>query len=324
MPNNILLAFEPNVASFNSVDTLVSQCIADNDFISGTDFKNYCGRQLEWGILTFNFTTDVEEHLRPAFIVDGQHRLYGISNFQDEDIPLLVVCLLDAALEEQAFQFIVINNKAVKVPTDNVKAIIANLDEQRLQERLLKAGVKYGEVSPVLRDIDDLPNSPFQNLLQWPRNTEENRLVPLTAVEQSLRYIRTIFPFFEDDDSSITEFFCSVWQAVKDNYPNLWGQPNKFMTKVNINALNEFIVDRLQKAWEFGLVDIFSAEQVYTQVNSVINQVPSAFWEQEWSVRVQDNANIRKLIKDDLEKIVRNLRLREHWDNKLQLPIESE
>ncbi|MBD2094467.1 DGQHR domain-containing protein [Trichocoleus sp. FACHB-591] len=318
IPNNILLAFEPNVASFKPIDAEVSQCVSD------TDFKNNCGNQLEWGILTFTFDVDVEEHLRPAFIVDGQHRLYGISNFQNEDIPLLVVCLLDAALEEQAFQFIVINNKAVKVPTDNVKAIIANLDEQKLQERLLKAGVKYGEVSPVLRDIDDLPNSPFQKMLQWPRNSEEDRLIPLTAIEQSLRYIRTIFPFFEEDDASITEFFFAVWQAVKNNYPNLWGQPNKFMTKVNLNALNEFILDRLQKAWEFGLVDIFSSEQVYIQVNSIIDRVPSTFWEHAWSIKIQDNANIRKLIKEDLERIVLNLKLRERWNNKLQLPIEPE
>lgn len=65
-----------------------------------------------------------------TLIVDGQHRLHGISEFLYEDLPVLVVCMVDASVQEQAFQFIVINNKAVRVPTDNVKAIIAHLDDK--------------------------------------------------------------------------------------------------------------------------------------------------------------------------------------------------
>ena len=68
-----------------------------------------------------------------------------------------------------------LNNKVVKIPTENVKSIIANLneEEEELQKRLLKAGVSYGKQSPVLIDINNLDSSPFQNLLKWPYNKQK-------------------------------------------------------------------------------------------------------------------------------------------------------
>lgn len=272
IPNNILLAFEPDTAKFTSLD---------NDLISfASDIvnpHNNCNGMIKWGYIEFSFDIDGEELLRPALIVDGQHRLYGISDFKDEDLPILIVSLLDATPEEQAFQFIVINNKAVRVPTENVKSIIANLDEERLLTRLLKAGVKYGNTSPILRDINDLDSSPFYKLLDWSYNREGDKLVPLTAIEQILRNLRLFFPFLEDDEDSLFEIFCSIWMAVKNSYPNLWGDKNSFMTKVNINALSEFLTDRLKKAWEFNLIDIFNYESVERQVMDILKQIPEIF-----------------------------------------------
>lgn len=160
IPNNILLAFEPDTAKFTSLDDKLMSFASDI-----VNPHNNCNGMTDWGFIEFSFDVNEEELLRPALIVDGQHRLYGISDFKDEDLPILIVSLLNATPEEQAFQFIVINNKAVRVPTDNVKAIIANLDEERLRTRLLKAGVKYGNTSPILRDINDLDSSPFYRLL---------------------------------------------------------------------------------------------------------------------------------------------------------------
>lgn len=319
IPNNILLAFEPNKAKFTSLDEKVMSLASDT-----VNPYNDCAGKLSWGFIEFSFEVDQEESSRPALIVDGQHRLYGISDFKEEDLPILIVSLVDATLEEQAFQFIVINNKAVRVPTDNVKSIIANLDEEQLRNRLLKAGVKYGDTSPILRDINDLPSSPFYQLLDWPYNREGNKLVPLTAIEQALRNLRIFFPFLEDDEDSLFEIFCAIWRAVKENYPTLWGNKNSFMTKVNINALSEFLTDRLKKAWEFSLIDIFEAKSVERQVLDILKQIPETFWQPEWSIKIQDNANVKKMIQDDLETIVQNYRLRRSWHEGLQLLMTNE
>lgn len=317
IPNSILLAFEPNSATFSSLGSEISHCLPKTNILNG------CEEQLDWGILQFSFSPETPDHLKPALIVDGQHRLYGISDFSQEDLPLLVVSLINAPLQEQAFQFVVINNKAVKVPTNNVRAIIANIDEEDLQNRLLKAGVSYGEKSPVLRDINDLPTSPFQDLLDWPYNKKvEQRLVPLTAIEQALRYLQSLFTHLNEDEDSLIDIFCAIWRAIKNNYSELWGQDNKFMKKVNINALNEFVGDRLKFAWEMSLIDIFDTTAVEKQVLNIIQLLPKEFWIEDWSVKIQDNANVRNLIKSDLATLANNSKMRKSWREDLKLPIE--
>ena len=46
------------------------------------------------------------------------------------------------------------------------------------------------------------------------------------------------------------------------------------MTKVSLNALNEFIVGRIKMAWEFGLADIFRAESIEGQVATLMEKIP--------------------------------------------------
>ncbi len=206
-----------------------------------------------------------------------------MSEYEKENLPVLIVSLLDASVEEQAFQFIVINNKAVRVPTENVKSIIANIDEEKLQDRLLKAGVKYGNTSPVLRDINDSERSPFKNLLDWQYNNQGTKLVPLTAIEQSLRYLKAKFKFLDEDDDSLVEIFFAIWRSVKNEYEQLWGKDNdnndnKLMKKVSINALNEYIVDNLFTSWTMGLVDIFDSQSVEKQVFNMMKLLTIEFW----------------------------------------------
>lgn len=315
IPGNVLVAFGPDVVAFQSLDEKVHDCV------SGLDIHNNCEGHIEWGYLTFSSDPSLPAHLKPALIVDGQHRLFGISEFMGEDLPILVVALIDCPVEEQAFQFVVINNKAVRVSTDNVKSIVADLsNDDELQQRLLKAGVRYGDKSPILRDINDLSSSPFRGLLDWPYNRDGQKLVPLTAIEQSLRYLQVVFPFLAEDESSLIEVFLAIWRAISETYSDFWGQDHVFMSKVNINALNEFLADRLLVAWELGaVVDIFDSDAVTQQVRRILAMIPEDFWKVPWTVGIQDNSNVRRLIKDDLATLMGNLRRNVPWATELQL-----
>jgi DGQHR domain-containing protein len=324
IPNNILLAFEPGRTNFTPLSASSMECLRNVHM----DMTNGCSEQITWGVLNFDYNPAEPEHHRPALIVDGQHRLYGMAEYQTENLPVLVVCILDATVQEQAFQFIVINDKAVKVQTSNVKAIVAHLDEseEELQARLLKAGVRYSNMSPILRDINDLPSSPFQYLLDWPYNKEGNKLVQITAIEQCLRYLRSLFPFLEEDEDSQREIFFAMWNAIKSSYPEVWGQDNKFMTKVNLNALNEYVSERLKFAWEMALFDIFVVDDVEKQVLNILKLIPETFWKTEWrpDFKIQDNANIRKAIKQDLQTLGENARLKKAWYKDLQLVVADD
>jgi len=287
---------------------------------------NGCEGQVEWGQITFQYKEGAPEHERPALIVDGQHRLFGMAAVKDEDLPVLLVALLDASVEEQAFQFIVINNKAVRVPTANVKAIIAGIDEDSLSARLLSSGVRYGETSPVLKEIDDLEDSPFRGLLVWPRSrgTDGQQLVPLTAIEQCLRFIGAKFTALAEDDDSMVSFYCSIWRAISAQFAELWGHDNVFMTKVNICALNEFVVGKVETFYVMDRIDIFDRSELEDFVKETVKRLPVEFWLRKWKVKVQDNANVRSSIVYDMERILSNTRAKASWYEGLKLIGEGD
>lgn len=328
IPNSILIAFDPGKANFTSLSKEISEGIIQtkSSLENPVNILNGCDNQLNWGIIEFSFERNEQEDAKPALIVDGQHRLYGMSNFDKEDLPITVVSLIDANHEEQAFQFIVVNNKAVRVSAENVKSIIADFNEDELEKRLVLARVKYGDKPLILRSLNDSPSSPFQNLLNWSYNreiTEETQLVPITAIEQTMRYIRKSFTVLENDEDSLIEFFCATWRAVKGNYPELFGKSNQFMTKANISAFNEYITDRLLYFWEMDLLDIFETDEIEQKVLDIIKRLPQEFWLENWKLRIQDTPNFRDIIKNDLKTIITNSKLGKDWMNGLEL-IETD
>lgn len=313
IPNNILVAFDPGRTEFTPLNKVKEDCF--------TGYYNGCEDQLTWGVLEFSFEPNQPEHLRPALVVDGQHRLYGMADFTDEDLPVLIVSLVEADIQEQAFQFIVINSKAVKVTAVNAKSIIEDVNEDLLRDRLLEAGVKYGEQSPLLREVNDFNSSPFQNLLDWDYNRTDTKLVPLTAIEQSLKHTRNLFEILDADEDSLLEIFLAIWRGVKAAYPELWGdEEGIFMKKVNLVAMNEFLIDRLKMAWEFGIIDIFEARKVEDTVLDILQKTSPELWQKEWSINIQDNANVRHMIKHDVEQMINNNRLGREWHDNLELP----
>ncbi|MEI8696912.1 DGQHR domain-containing protein [Mesorhizobium sp. ISC15] len=74
-------------------------------------------------------TFDPERIRGAAFIIDGQHRLKGMSML-DYDVKVPICLFLSLPKVERAFQFVTINNKSHKVPTGNLKALLANFEDR--------------------------------------------------------------------------------------------------------------------------------------------------------------------------------------------------
>jgi DGQHR domain-containing protein len=311
IPVGIVVAFGRDAARFESFQSMINTCIPE------VDTRNRVSDKVDWGTLSFQFNPDSESYERPALIVDGQHRVFGMSEVQDEDIPILIVALIDSTPEEQAFQFVVINNKAAKVPTENVKAILASFDEPSLQSRLLDAGVSYGNVSSTLRDINEQEESPFRKLLIWPLSDKKEGRIQLTTIETCLRYIRNEFKLEEED--TLKEMFLAIWRSATKKFDDLWLKNDKFMSKVNIISVNDYIVDRLAFAWEGDLLDINQPKSVETQTTSILGLIPPDFWLRDWNFGIQDNTLIRKTIREDLNAIGKNIKRKKRWDKGLKM-----
>ncbi len=212
----------------------------------------------------------------------------------------------------------------MSVPQTDVKSILANLaqdTENTLRDRLLTAGVSYKDASPVLKEINDLPHSPFQDMLDWAYNRNGEKVVPLTAVEQALRFLRATFAALEADDDSLIEIFCAIWNGVRSCYPELWKPGSRILTKVCITALNEHLGQKLKTLWEsYVIQDLFDPKELQDRTAKLVEPTPAKFWEAEWRVTVQDNANVREMIKADLEQMAANHRASRRWTEGLGLP----
>lgn len=312
IPVGVVIAFGENAAKFNSIQSDIDTCFPQ------IDTTNTVTDRVDWGTLSFQFDENAEPHDRPALIVDGQHRILGMSDVANENMPVLITALIEASPEEQAFQFLVINTKAARVPADNIKAILASFDEPDLQGRLLDAGISYGNVSSILKDINEQEGSPFRGLLIWPLSDKEEGRIPLTTIETCLRYVRDAFGMEEEEDTR-KETLLAIWRAASRKFDDLWLKNEKFMSKVNIIALNDYIVDRLVYAWEGDLLDINQPDMVESQTHNILGSIPSDFWLHDWNYGLQYNTIVRSALKDDLNSINKNIRTRRTWDRDLKM-----
>ena len=311
LPNNLLVAFPPDAAKYEKLEGECANA-ADNDDI----------KDLEIGSINFEYE-EGSELAKPALLVDGQHRLFGTAGIE-EDIPLLVVAMLEASPQEQAFQFIVINNKSVKVPTQTVKSIIADFSqlEESLIDRLLPAGISYGKKSPFLSVVDESERSPFRGLLKWDKNREGIKLIEVTTVESMLSYLNKQLSLrLGGDEDSAEQILFWQWQRIKEIYSEIWDEHNpQFFSKVNMLAMNEYGIDRIRGLASMQMIDIFEEEEIKHTITKTFNNIPQELWKNKWSgIKLQDNKVIREHLTNTFEAVATNCIEERSWSDGLKI-----
>lgn len=58
-----------------------------------------------------NFRTAIEDYVKPAFLIDGQHRAAAAARIGPNGLPFMICGLFDAHWAEQVFQFTIVNVK---------------------------------------------------------------------------------------------------------------------------------------------------------------------------------------------------------------------
>jgi hypothetical protein len=266
--------------------------------------------------LSFEYDPELPDIQRPALIVDGQHRLLGMSEV-DEDLPIVVSALLDAEANEQAFQFIVINNKVTRVPSDLVRSLIVDFNEEALQERLETARVSLRPQALLVAIVDDEAESPFYKMINWERRRGEGiAAVKPAAIEDAFKYIRHRFPALDEDQDGLIDFFFSMWNGVKEAYPVLWERTdNRLFENAGFKAFSEYLTDQLETLAGSGieLVDIYDPGSVTDTIKTIVTQIDVDFWLAEWNLKSLDTSSGREIIKDNIKLIRQNRRERKSW-----------
>lgn len=296
IPTNVTIAFSEEVSCVNSLD----------DLSDGK--KGYFIDDKGDGLVEISFPDTVKD---VAYIIDGQHRLRGMSSFP-EPIVIPICLLLSASKVERAFQFVTINNKSHKVPTDNLKALISNFSniEGELQKRLRQSSISVPKLAGAIDFLNEDATSPFHKMVNWVNNRFEDKkaLVAPAALENSIRALQRAFPDEAGDEAEAAELFSDMWTrifklttltlATAEEQPNL-------LKKATIQAITEMIVDKVRNDYDpaFSDGESLPSSGLGDAAAKLVVGLPAWFWKEDWELKSLDTSAGRDIIKADLRNL---------------------
>ena len=249
---------------------------------------------------------------KPGLVIDGQHRLLGINEF-NSSTHVNVVCLLNANDTETAFQFMVINNKASKVSTDHIRALSLQYEEDELSKRLSVARLTLHPNVGFVGLIDTDENSPFKGMISWPVDQSTSRIIVPSSIETALSYIQQQKIKQFDSEDILIDFFYAIWNTIKEKWSTIWEQQYKLLTKIGIVCMTEYMTDSLVASFDLGLIDISNPDDVKIKTEEFLNKQKREFWTVGWTSTSYDTRAGREMVKESLVRVSRNIRSENKW-----------
>lgn len=284
--------------------------------------------------LAVTVTEGASEADKPGLVIDGQHRLKGISEYSN-NTHVNVVVLLNTDADEKAFQFLVINNKASKVSPDHIRALNVNYSDA-LPERLLTARLAVSENVSSVQIADSDSDSPFKGLIKWPNNwvyrgakPEKAGFIAPSAIEAAISHIKSKRVADLDDEETVDDFFLALWSEVKSQWGALFSErsdanPTKLLDKVSIVTLTEFLTGELisisrSKHSRFSLSDM---SKVRENTRDLLATLSPDFWLVDWKSASYDTRAGRDLLVDAIERMHGNLADGREWHLDLDTVVD--
>ena len=299
IPTSITIAFDSALDRANAIGDLAED--KASYFLSAPDAS---------GMVTISFPDAVQES---SFIIDGQHRLKGMSEVNGE--LLVPVCLFPSLTKlERAFQFVTINNKSHKVPTNNLKALITNFAgiEEGLRTRLSQASITAPRFATHVDVMNEDSESPFFGLVDWVNNrhADAKLIIAPAAIENGLKAITSAFPETKNDPADAIVVMSAIWRAIYQAYgitrENISDFPNLTLKAV-IQKLTEMVVEHLRSsldpAFSTGPITAGNASQASDAASKLVALVPDEFWKDNWKLKSLDTSAGREIISQSLRKL---------------------
>ena len=289
------------------------------------------------------FHQAMTDFVKPAMLIDGQHRVSAAARFGESGLPFMVCGLYNPPWEEQVFQFTVVNLKPKRIPPSLITSIAAlslSRDEHdRVEKRLDQAGVKMREVSIMsLVAYDDA--SPFAERINMavgdPKQSQDllgygsaKRIANVWYRATRISLTQIARQLFDTNNTSNArrewreqrawfEFFNSLWSAVRDHYKErLWAKSpeNRLFVGAHLWALQETILlaadGQMASHWRIAEPDlpyedrlVLLKERLIEVVTTVIAYIPSEIWTVEWAKASQDTTQGRSDLVELFKKFV--------------------
>jgi len=231
---------------------------------------------------------------RSAYIIDGQHRLYGFAHSEhaeSEQIP--VVAFVDLPGEKQLELFMQINENQQAVPKNLQNTLNADLlwtnPDKRKQAHALK--LKVAQL------LGEQKSSPLRGrIILGEEQSSDRRCISLDAVQRGIDRGRFIGEFTttsakkfgsfyrtSNDDTldPLTDFLEMCFGFLRDELPHQWnigrGDGGFVFTNAGVEALLRFIGDAVDYAKVKGSVEPREAtpQAVFTQTREILQPLVS-------------------------------------------------
>ncbi|VEF36997.1 DGQHR domain [Stenotrophomonas maltophilia] len=299
VPTSITVAFDDSIAAVADASTLIEGIPAYSIEDIGPD-----------GLVRITFPRCVQ---KISYIIDGQHRLKGMSEY---DKPLFVpVCLFPSLSRlERAFQFVTINNKSHKVPTDNVKALISNFSaiETDLRKRLTAATITVPKLALHIDIVNEDPEGPFHKTIAWVNNRypDGKHVIAPAAIENSIKAIQAGFKETREDDADAITVLSAIWRTIFSHYnvtlQNIETFENLIM-KATIQTITQMVVERLvtqfDPVFSEGGIASDDADEARKVAERLIKGIPVEYWQKPWVLKSLDTSAGRQIIKDSIRRL---------------------
>ncbi|MEX3639182.1 hypothetical protein [Paraburkholderia sp. BR14320] len=249
--------------------------------------------------------------LRPAMIVDGQHRVNGANESDKDEIVFTVCAIKDADWIEQVFQFVVLNKMARPISKDFLTELLntslTNSEIEEIDKKLESVGIKNSD-RIIHKYINHDPRSPFLGtvaeasesagfekagkLSQQGMLTVAKRWRAIDKGGKSLE-MAMFSPALQASNLTLTRekwknyetwvpFFFTFWSTLKEQYSKeqVWVKEPHFhlLYIVTLQALQDVFLESKAE----GDARFTSLAHFAEQVREFFDAVPGAFF-QNWS-----------------------------------------
>lgn len=243
----------------------IALSVTDQELAEADLGKEEAAKDADKVILAERRLRDVlDSLLRPAMIVDGQHRVWGAAESEHE-VPFAVCALEDADWKDQVFQFVVINKQARAINSELLASIVnsslTNREIASLEDQLEAAGISTYETR-VLRVLNDDPDSPFRGLVSRGLEEQQKKITFKAAIALAARWskrmtdrdswyktlFRPVIPGENNPEKLATwqtslwrSYMFAFWNAIRNKFEpeHLWEPGTQLMYRATMEVLQD-------------------------------------------------------------------------------------
>jgi DGQHR domain-containing protein len=231
---------------------------------------------------------------KPLLVIDGQHRLFGITSSKLSPYPVPVTLLLGANKLVQMAHFEIINNKATRIAAahlNELRGMMFNFsakDEDELDSLLGQLGVTSLNSSALVSELNG-PNMIFDGILDFPSNksgfVSSNTLRQLVDKSRSGGFLK----YLPEDDNEDLRAYNALWLGISMKFWKRW--------KHEVGLFQKFGNKEIKKAAVKSEQRLLHSASITVLGEIADNELASSSFRKKW---LDEPMNISGLIQKEI------------------------